>query len=100
MRAHGHAVVTPVDPPTDGLAPLIALRSGYVQRAADRLPRRGSTGPWRLTNSYPRDLRVLRWGRIADRHLRFSAARGCRESYVQDVSRPERGFQDNTQGAA
>ncbi len=32
MRAHGHAVVTPVDPPTDGLAPLIALRSGYVQR--------------------------------------------------------------------
>ena len=62
MRAHGHAVVTPVDPPTDGLAPLIALRSGYVQRAADRLPRRGSTGPWRLTNSYPRDLLVLRLG--------------------------------------
>ena len=66
MRAHGQAVVTVVDPPSDGLAPLIDLRSGYVLRAADRLPRRGSTGPWRLSNSYLRDLLVLRWGRIAD----------------------------------
>ena len=74
MRAHGHAAVTPVDPPTDGLAPLIDLRSGYVARGADVLPRRGSAGPWRATNSYPRDLLVLRWGRIADRHLRFSPA--------------------------
>jgi cation diffusion facilitator CzcD-associated flavoprotein CzcO len=74
MRAHGHAVVTPADPPAAGLAPLIDLRSGYVARAAHRLPRRGSTGPWRSTNSYPRDLLVLRWGRIADLHLRFGRA--------------------------
>jgi len=74
MRAQGHAVVVPVDPPSDGLAPLINLRSGYVARAADRLPRRGPAGPWRSTNSYPHDLPVLRWGRIADRHLRFSPA--------------------------
>ena len=74
MRANGHAVVTPVDPPVDGLAPLIDLRSGYVARAADRLPRRGSTGPWRATNSYPRDLLALRWGRLTGRHLRFSPA--------------------------
>jgi hypothetical protein len=71
-----------------------------VQRAVDRLPRRGSTGPWRLTNNYPRDLLVLRWGRIAGRHLRFSPGPGCRESHVHDVSRPEPGFQDNTQGVA
>ena len=32
MRAHGQAVVTAVDPPSDGLAPLIDLRSGYVLR--------------------------------------------------------------------
>ena len=104
MRRHGHAVATVVDPPSEGLAPLIDLRSGYVLRAADRLPRRGSTGPWRLSNSYPRDLRTLRWGRIADRHLRFSpapsGAPGRRESHVHDVSRPERGFQDNTSGVA
>src|SRR6185295_6544104 len=74
MRRHGQAVVTPVDPPADGLAPLIGLRSGYVARAADRLPRRGATGPWQATNSYPRDLLVLRLGRIGGRHLRFSPA--------------------------
>ena len=74
MRRHGHGAVTPVDPPTDRLAPLIGLRSGYVARAADRLPRRGATGPWQATNSYPRDLLVLRLGRIGGRHLRFSPA--------------------------
>jgi cation diffusion facilitator CzcD-associated flavoprotein CzcO len=74
MRAHGHAVAVPVDPPTTGLAPLIGLRSGYVLRAADRLPRRGATGPWRSTDSYPRDLLVLRWGPIAGKHLRFAPA--------------------------
>jgi hypothetical protein len=74
MRRHGQAVVTPVGPPAYGLAPLIGLRSGYVARAADRLPRRGATGPWQAANSYPRDLVVLRLGRITDRHLRFDAA--------------------------
>ena len=45
-----------------------------MARAADRLPRRGATGPWQATNSYPRDLLVLRLGRIGGRHLRFSPA--------------------------
>jgi monooxygenase len=106
MRAHGQAVVTVVDPPSDGLAPLINLRSGYVLRAADRLPRRGSTGPWRLSNSYLRDLLVLRWGRIADRHhLRFSPAPEgppeCLEGHLQDTRRHEGGLPDTTkQGVA
>jgi hypothetical protein len=71
-----------------------------VARAADRLPRRGSAGPWRSTNSYPRDLLVLRWGRIADRHLRFAPARvpSRRESHIQGESCRERGFHDTTRG--
>jgi cation diffusion facilitator CzcD-associated flavoprotein CzcO len=74
MRARGHAVVVP-DSPTDGdLLPLIDLRSGYVQRAAALLPRRGRQGPYRLTNNYPHDLLELRHGRIDDGHLRFSSA--------------------------
>jgi monooxygenase len=74
MRARGHAVVVPDEPPggPDGLPPLIDLRSGYVRRGADVLPRRGLTGPWRLTNSYPHDLLTLRLGRIDDGRLRFS----------------------------
>jgi monooxygenase len=74
LRAHGQAVVTPVDPPTTGLAPLIGLRSGYVRRAAALLPRQGSDGPWRLRQSYPRELLTLRHGRIDDGHLRFAPA--------------------------
>jgi monooxygenase len=74
VRARGHAVVVP-DTPTDGdLLPLIDLRSGYVQRAAALLPRRGRRGPYRLTNNYPHDLLELRHGRIDDGHLRFSCA--------------------------
>jgi cation diffusion facilitator CzcD-associated flavoprotein CzcO len=76
MRAHGHAVVVPDGPPDgpDGLPPLIDLRSGYVRRGAALLPRRGLTGPWRLANSYPRDVLTLRHGRLDDGHLRFSPA--------------------------
>jgi cation diffusion facilitator CzcD-associated flavoprotein CzcO len=74
LRAHDLGVVVPDGPPAgpEGLPPLIDLRSGYVMRGADLLPRRGSTGPWRLTHSYPRDLAMLRHGRIDDGHLRFS----------------------------
>jgi cation diffusion facilitator CzcD-associated flavoprotein CzcO len=100
MRAHGHAVVVPVDPPTTGLAPLIGLRSGYVARAADRLPRRGATGPWRSTDSYPHDLPVLRWGPIAEKHLRFSPAPGagapdCQEGHLHGATRQESGLLGN-----
>ena len=76
MRARGAAVVVPDGPPDgpDGLPPLIDLRSGYVARGADLLPRRGLTAPWRLTNSYPHDLLTLRHGRIDDGHLQFLPA--------------------------
>lgn len=76
MRAHGHAVVVPDGPPEapEGLPPLIDLRSGYVRRGAALLPRRGRTGPWRLRNSYPRDLLTLRHGRVDDGRLRFAPA--------------------------
>jgi cation diffusion facilitator CzcD-associated flavoprotein CzcO len=75
MRAHGHGVVVPDEPPggTEGLPPLIDLRAGYVLRAADLLPRRGLAGPWRMSNSYPHDVLALRHGRVDDGHLRFSA---------------------------
>ena len=75
LRVHGHGAVVPQPPPggTAGLPPMVDLRSNYVLRGADLLPRRGLAGPWRLTNSYPRDLLSLRYGRIDDGHLDFSA---------------------------
>lgn len=51
-----------------------ALDAGYVRRAADRLPRQGSKGPWRLAHDYLRDRPVLRRGPIEDGCLHFSRA--------------------------
>ena len=74
MDRHGHQVVTPVPPPAGPLRPLIDLRSGYVLRALDRLPKQGPTAPWRLHQNYPRDLLMLRHGRVDDEGVRFGRA--------------------------
>ncbi|TWD75306.1 cation diffusion facilitator CzcD-associated flavoprotein CzcO [Kribbella amoyensis] len=54
--------------------PVVDLSSGYIRRAAAILPRQGSYGPWRLRQNYPRDLAVLRFGRITDPDLHFHPA--------------------------
>lgn len=69
MAAHGYDVVTPVLP--DDAAswdpvPLIDLQSGYVLRSIDRLPHQGPAAPWRLFQSYPRDVRLMRRGPVDD----------------------------------
>jgi len=72
MDAHGYRVVTPQRPaasaPTE---PFIDLRSGYVLRSLDILPRQGERTPWRLHQNYARDILLLRRGPIEDPELRF-----------------------------
>ncbi|MEU7949488.1 NAD(P)/FAD-dependent oxidoreductase [Micromonospora taraxaci] len=65
-------VVTPLPPPDDGRVPLIDLRSGYVLRAVDTLPKQGADAPWRLHQNYPRDVLLMRHGRLTDEGVRFS----------------------------
>ncbi|MGH8455472.1 MAG: flavin-containing monooxygenase [Stenotrophobium sp.] len=59
------------------------LSSGYVRRAADRLPRQGRKTPWQVTQDYLRDIPVMRRGAIEDGALEFdgkqSAARAPRK---------------------
>ena len=74
LDRHGYQAVTPVPPPAGPLRPLIDLKSGYVLRALDRLPKQGPATPWRLHQNYPRDLLMLRHGRIDDEGVRFSRA--------------------------
>ncbi|MGX5218723.1 flavin-containing monooxygenase [Pseudomonas segetis] len=57
-----------------------ALKSGYVQRANEVLPRQGSKLPWRLLNDYARDSRMLLDEPIADRYLQFAPAEAVRAS--------------------
>jgi cation diffusion facilitator CzcD-associated flavoprotein CzcO len=74
MDRHGHAVaVAPLDR-TVGAAPAFNLTSAYVQRAADRFPRTGSTNPWKLRHNYVLDSFDARFGDLT-KGLRFSGRR-------------------------
>jgi hypothetical protein len=46
--------------------PFLDLRSGYVLRAIDQLPKQGATLPWRLHQNYLRDVRLLKRGPVDD----------------------------------
>ncbi|MGQ0479624.1 MAG: flavin-containing monooxygenase [Pseudonocardia sp.] len=74
MDRTGQPVCTPVKPDTDDLAPLIDLRSGYVLRSVDQLPRQGPEAPWRLHQNYPRDILLMRHGTVVDEGVRFGGA--------------------------
>ncbi|MES2918795.1 MAG: NAD(P)/FAD-dependent oxidoreductase [Pseudomonadota bacterium] len=51
---------------------LISLASGYIQRAADKLPKQGNKAPWRLNQNYTLDLVALRFGKMDDGAMEFS----------------------------
>ncbi|MET8836834.1 NAD(P)/FAD-dependent oxidoreductase [Micromonospora sp. NPDC004540] len=70
----GQQIVTPLAPDSTDLVPIIDLQSGYVLRAVDRLPKQGPTAPWRLHQNYPRDVLLMRHGRLTDVGVRFSRA--------------------------
>jgi monooxygenase len=71
MRKRGMRQVTPrVGAPVEA-APFLDFTSGYIQRAADLLPRQGTRKPWRLHQNYARDLMALKFGGI-DQEMEFS----------------------------
>ncbi|SCL32528.1 Predicted flavoprotein CzcO associated with the cation diffusion facilitator CzcD [Micromonospora rhizosphaerae] len=74
LDATGQQIVTPVAPTSGELEPIINLRSGYVLRSVDQLPKQGPTAPWRLHQNYPRDVLLMRHGRLTDAGVRFSRA--------------------------
>ncbi|MFN8125909.1 MAG: NAD(P)/FAD-dependent oxidoreductase [Candidatus Nanopelagicales bacterium] len=75
LDRHGYDEVIPQRPPDGAGEPIIDLKSGYVARALDRLPRQGHAWPWRLRQNYPLDLITMRYGRLRDRGVRFVAQR-------------------------
>jgi hypothetical protein len=75
MDAHGYRQCTPLRPGA-GVAtePFLDLRSGYILRSLDQLPRQGERVPWRLHGSYARDVLLLRHGPLEDEGIEFSGA--------------------------
>jgi cation diffusion facilitator CzcD-associated flavoprotein CzcO len=53
-------------------APLLGLSSGYVTRAADRMPKQGSRFPWQVHQSYLADYRALKRSPVVDDAMLFS----------------------------
>ncbi|MBK9314523.1 MAG: NAD(P)/FAD-dependent oxidoreductase [Acidobacteria bacterium] len=75
MDAHGYVQARPKDPdPLMPVEPFGNLKSGYFKRAADRLPRQGTAGPWRNPQNYAFDIFRLRFGPIEDDALEFHRA--------------------------
>jgi len=74
MDATGMRQVTPRD--GDGQVrpqPFLDLQSGYIERAAHLLPAQGDRVPWKLHQNYLLDLLQLRYGRLEDDYLVFTA---------------------------
>jgi cation diffusion facilitator CzcD-associated flavoprotein CzcO len=71
MRAHGFREVLVERDPSVGERPFMDLASGYIQRAAEAMPRQGDRAPWMLKQNYLTDLRVMR-GDLDDGVIQFS----------------------------
>ncbi len=73
MDANGYRRVTPLGPdPSLPTRPFLDLRSGYILRSLDALPKQGDTTPWRLHQNYARDILMLRRGPLEDDAIEFS----------------------------
>jgi cation diffusion facilitator CzcD-associated flavoprotein CzcO len=72
MDAGGYDVCVPrISDPSVTEEPLLDFNSGYVLRALEGLPKQGSKEPWKLKQSYPFDLRGMRFGPLEDGTMQF-----------------------------
>lgn len=73
MHRSGSRICTPVnsDPSLSGEV-LMTLMSGYIERSKHLLPKQGSKMPWQVHQSYLRDYRAMRLGRLEDGAMVFS----------------------------
>jgi cation diffusion facilitator CzcD-associated flavoprotein CzcO len=72
MRLTGAPICTP-RAPSDGQPglPILDLKSGYITRSIQEMPKQGARTPWRLHQNYIRDIRTLRHGPLDD-EMEFS----------------------------
>lgn len=67
-------VVAQANDPDIGEEPFVHFSSGYVQRAAARVPKQGTKHPFKLYQNYLKDITVLRFGKVDDGYLAFKKA--------------------------
>ncbi len=73
LRGTGRRQCTAVNrDPSVVAEPLLGLQSGYIQRAADRLPKQGSKFPWRVYQSFLADYRATKLSSVEDGIMEFT----------------------------
>ncbi|MCI5043119.1 MAG: NAD(P)/FAD-dependent oxidoreductase [Aquisalinus sp.] len=73
MDKEGVQICTPrLTDPTIVPEPVVDFSSGYFKRAEHKMPKQGSTKPWRLNQNYALDILEMRFGKIDDGILEFS----------------------------
>ena len=70
-RLHTVVAHAPADIRTEDTV-MGGLSSGYIRRAANKLPRQGKTGVWKVTNDYLSDSAMLKLTPVTDDALKFS----------------------------
>ncbi|MFC9962627.1 flavin-containing monooxygenase [Nocardia ignorata] len=71
LDERGYDTVEPVADPSVEHRPMLDFHAGYVRRAADALPKQGTSGPWTVTMTYASDVARLRKGDVEDPALKF-----------------------------
>jgi monooxygenase len=75
MQKHGIAYAVPRN--TDASVstqPWVDFSSSYFARSMHLFPKQGSKAPWRLYQNYPKDILLLRFGKLDDGILQFGRA--------------------------
>jgi monooxygenase len=73
MAKHGYRKCVPTTQGPLVERPWVDFSSGYIQRSLHLFPKQGARTPWRLRQNYALDILMLRYSRIDDGVLRFSA---------------------------
>jgi cation diffusion facilitator CzcD-associated flavoprotein CzcO len=72
MQKRGYTEFCPRKPEDMEEEDLMALNSGYLQRAVHLLPRQGKVAPWRVYQNYALDRITLRHTKLEDGKLQFA----------------------------
>ena len=75
LQKHGIAYAVPRNSDASVTAqPWVDFSSSYFARSMHLFPKQGSKAPWRLYQNYPKDILLLRFGKVDDGILQFGRA--------------------------
>ena len=84
MDRHDYVTVVPRPEAAPDTRPFLDFSAGYVERAADVMPKQGTRRPWRVYQNYAMDALQTRFGRINDGVLAFGRRGAGKKSYRAD----------------